>query len=613
MSESDKGSFMKSVLPALALLFAATAVAQIPAITAVLDGAAYTPNLPPGAIFIVKGANLSSPGFVQGAVPTYPATLNEVQITLTAVGRATVVTARMVYTYNESGVNQLAALLPSSTSVGAYDLRVTNGATTSSPFRVNVVARKPGIITADGSGSGEVQATLSGGLILARRSNQGKIGAFETRPARPGERVDLWGTGLGPDTASDTGGTSGDQTVAGAIRVIVNGATITPLYAGRSPGYPGLDQIVFTMPTNVALGCAVTVQVRASGVLSNSATIAVSATDTCTMACGDVIRGVIAVPGQVDVSDFQMKPGDLKSFMFRQWNNSEPGNINGRIQVSYKNDRGDGEVVIASALEDFRQSFVGLPVDANFLRGRLEVFAPSGGTGAYRVGFNCIFPASPVVGKISGDGIASGQLREPVISDQFSFEALANQRVSITVRPAVGDPGLLEMRMYSPSGRYLGQLQFGGTWTVTLPESGAYVIQVANFHVRASPSYWNSISYWLAVLRWQDFTAAIPVTPLSATLACGGRISGSIGQPGEADLLMFAGSSNSIDVTLRGTGLQVTGAFYVHKWDSGLLVQPLVNGVQRLLLTPERGPHFFQIGAADIGSTGSYTFDLTCR
>ena len=97
----------------------------------------------------------------------------------------------MVYTYNVGGVNQLAAVLPSDAAVGAYDLRVENGAGTSAPFRTSVVARKPGIVTAAGDGVGPAQATLDGKLILQRTSNLGKIGDFDTRSAHPGERVDL--------------------------------------------------------------------------------------------------------------------------------------------------------------------------------------------------------------------------------------------------------------------------------------------------------------------------------------------------------------------------------------------------------------------------------------
>ena len=267
--------------PLLALIaFSAAAMAQ-PAITAVLDAGAYTSNIAQGSVFVVKGTGLSAAGLVQATPPAYFTTLNSVRISLTAVTGGAVVNPLIVNTYNIGGVNQVVAVLPSSTAVGAWDLRVENGSTTSSPFRMSVVPRKPGIVTVSGDGTGPAQATLDGKLILQRVNNLGKFGDFDSRSARPGERVDLWGTGIGPDVASDSGGTSGDQTAAGQIRVLVNGAEVTPTYAGRSLGYPGLDQIVFTMPTTVALNCAVTVQVRAGDVLSNAVTIATSTTGAC--------------------------------------------------------------------------------------------------------------------------------------------------------------------------------------------------------------------------------------------------------------------------------------------------------------------------------------------
>lgn len=263
-------------LIALVLAWALALSAQTPNITAVLDGAGYIENLAQGSVFVVKGTNLCSAGLSQGTAPRYPKILNNVRITFTTIG-GVVYEMLMVYTYGEGSVNQLAGVVPSDTPLGVYDVRVVNGTAASAAFRTIIRARKPGIVSADGSGSGIAQATLEGKLILQRNSVMGKIGDFDTRPANPGDRMDLWGTGLGPDVAADTGGTSGDQTVAGQIRVILNGVDIVPAYAGRSAGFPGLDQIVFTIPASVALKCDNTVQVRAGGFLSNTVTIATAA------------------------------------------------------------------------------------------------------------------------------------------------------------------------------------------------------------------------------------------------------------------------------------------------------------------------------------------------
>ena len=195
------------------------------------------------------------------------------------------------------------------------------GPAVSSPFRVSVVSRKPGIVTASGDGSGAAQATLDGKLILQRERNLGRLGEFETRPARPGERVDLWGTGLSADLASDGGGNSGNQTAAGAIRVLVNGTEVTLEYAGRTSGYPGLDQIAFNLPASVALSCNVDIQVRAGGNLSNLVTLATSRTDVYLAKPGirfNEVESNLGMPGDwVEIYNPENTPMSLAGFIFR--------------------------------------------------------------------------------------------------------------------------------------------------------------------------------------------------------------------------------------------------------------------------------------------------------
>jgi hypothetical protein len=95
----------------------------------------------------------------------------------------------------------------------------------------------------------------------------------------------LWGTGGGADTANDAGGSSGDQTAAGNFTVIVGGRSITPVYAGASAPYPGLWQINFVLPDDIALGCFQSVQVSTGGELSNTVSIPIAAAGQ--VACSD--------------------------------------------------------------------------------------------------------------------------------------------------------------------------------------------------------------------------------------------------------------------------------------------------------------------------------------
>jgi uncharacterized protein (TIGR03437 family) len=57
--------------------------------------------------------------------------------------------------------------------------------------------------------------------------------------------------------------------------VTIGGIPAEVLYSGAAPGYVGLDQITLRLPSGVAAGPAVAVEVIAGGASSNFATIAV--------------------------------------------------------------------------------------------------------------------------------------------------------------------------------------------------------------------------------------------------------------------------------------------------------------------------------------------------
>ena len=76
-------------------------------------------------------------------------------------------------------------------------------------------------------------------------------------PARPGDAIVLWGTGLGPAPAA-------------SVKVTVGGLAQAVLYAGPAPGQPGVDQINFRVSASAPDGCYVplTVQYGANSVSS---------------------------------------------------------------------------------------------------------------------------------------------------------------------------------------------------------------------------------------------------------------------------------------------------------------------------------------------------------
>jgi uncharacterized protein (TIGR03437 family) len=257
-----------------------------PTITAVQDAAANTPNIAQGSIFIVKGSNLSASGFTSYAPPR-PTQPSGVKVTFTPVAGGAGTDAYIVYLFNQSGVNQIAGILPSTVATGNYNVTVTNG-TASNSFPATVVANKLALFTQDstGTGLGSIQNYISASQVDLNRLTTGSVGGVTISPAHPGQPVIAYGTGLGAYAAGDnTASPAFDFRSSLTIRAIVGGVSIPVDYAGRA-GYAGEDQINFTLPANIQTGCAVTLQMSVNNVLSPPVSIAIAAdanSTACTM------------------------------------------------------------------------------------------------------------------------------------------------------------------------------------------------------------------------------------------------------------------------------------------------------------------------------------------
>jgi uncharacterized protein (TIGR03437 family) len=307
---------------ASALLCAAaagTSVAQT--ITAVQDAGSYTANVAQGGLFVVKGSGLSGSGFNEATAP-YGNSVGGTSITFTPISGGTGTPAYVIYTYNQNGVNQLAGLVPSTLAAGNYNVTVTYNNTTSAPFQTQVLAAKPALLTQDSSGSGLalVQNYVSSSEYDINRLTTGTVSGNTISPAQPGQTLIAWGTGLGavpfPDNSPPSGGYNYPN-----VQVVVNGTVITPAYAGPS-AYPGLDQINFTLPTNISTGCAVSLQITVGSTQSaiTSLSIAPSGSSACvfpgltTQQLQQLDQGGTFSAGSFDITQFSENLGGLGNF-----------------------------------------------------------------------------------------------------------------------------------------------------------------------------------------------------------------------------------------------------------------------------------------------------------
>lgn len=237
-----------------------------PSITALQNNYSYLlPGLPnygiaPGSLFIIKGSDLANPGTAvlqSSGGSGIPATLNGASISVTVNGVTT--HPGMYYAIP----TQIAAVLPSSTPVGAGTITVTYNSTPSATFPIQVVSTALGLDTYYGTGTGLGVATdpVSGAIYNYANS------------AIPGKSIVLWGSGLGADTAdSDTVFTTTPHPVNVPLKIYIGGVQAAILYQGSS-GYPGVNQINVTIPPSVQPGCGASVIAVSGTVVSNSVSL----------------------------------------------------------------------------------------------------------------------------------------------------------------------------------------------------------------------------------------------------------------------------------------------------------------------------------------------------
>lgn len=244
-----------------------------PAITEVQNNYSYiSPGLPnygisPGTLFIVKGTGLAAAGTVpvlwnlaSGPLPISSPNSNGTSISVTVNG--TTVTPGIYYI----SPGQVAAVLPSSTPLGTGAMTVTFNGQASNTIQFPVVQSALGFDTLGGTGSGQAVAQDAGfNLFSAINSSS------------PGQAIILWGSGVGADVSNDdrTYPLKQNNLTNVPLTIYIGGIAAQIAYQGRSQ-FPGVDQVVVTIPPGISVGCNVSVTAVSGSIVSNVVTIPVA-------------------------------------------------------------------------------------------------------------------------------------------------------------------------------------------------------------------------------------------------------------------------------------------------------------------------------------------------
>jgi uncharacterized protein (TIGR03437 family) len=249
-----------------------------PIVSSVSNAATYIDigpryGIAPGAIFVLKGVNLGPANLSIDPKPFQNTTLSGTSVAVTVSGA----TVQALMYYTSSG--QIAALLPSNTPTGVGTVTVTYNGQASPAANFRVPPNNLGIFTinADGAGIGIVTYPDYSLVSTTKAANCGGVNTT-CGAANPGDVLTVWATGLGAVNGSDAAGAGlGVNIPSIPLTIWLGDVQVSAVYQGRSGCCAGEDQIIFTVPANAPLGCAVPLMVQINNNLSNSVALAVAA------------------------------------------------------------------------------------------------------------------------------------------------------------------------------------------------------------------------------------------------------------------------------------------------------------------------------------------------
>ena len=208
----------------------------------VLNGASFAPvgnPIAPGQFMALFGTGLGPATPLVAAAP-FPSTLGEVSVSIQG---------RPAPLYFVSA-NQISALVPFALSGTSAEVLVKVGNVESNRVVLPVRRTSPGIYSnsQNGIGSG---AILKADFSIVTVSN----------PARRGDTVLVYLTGLGALETALSDGTASSSTVLNritdSVNVYIGGIKSTITFAGAAPGFAGLYQINVQIPAAAPIGSAV--------------------------------------------------------------------------------------------------------------------------------------------------------------------------------------------------------------------------------------------------------------------------------------------------------------------------------------------------------------------
>jgi uncharacterized protein (TIGR03437 family) len=273
----------------LAGLFICNAAAQQPTVNqnGVVNSASYVTANPPGSLVTIFGTNMASTKLLIASTVPLSTHLKGGSEDVSATVNGT--PAPMYYAVS----TQSSVQVPWSVKAGTATIVVTRNGTSSPPQAMQVATFSPGIFTVTQNGVGmalafnAVAITVNGKPTLAIAQPAGSTPGLTAIPAKAGDHLFVYATGLGPVTPAINDGsapcalsgcksTDRQRTTTTQPQVLVGGVSAHIEFSGLAPQYVGVYQLQFTMPAGVTPDNAVPLQIKIGGAESDPAKVTIA-------------------------------------------------------------------------------------------------------------------------------------------------------------------------------------------------------------------------------------------------------------------------------------------------------------------------------------------------
>jgi uncharacterized protein (TIGR03437 family) len=258
-----------------ALLFvcAGLALGQAPSISdgGILNGASFTKGqaITPGSLISIFGTNLASKLAQADTIPLSNS-LGGVSV-LFINGNTAKNTPMLFANGTQLNVQVPWDLIPAGSSANVKVIVTTNGVN-SNTETVSLAPFSPGVFASNGMA---IAVNNSDGTLAWPT---GAVPGLATHPAKPGDVLIVYATGLGAvaDPPAD-GQNSLDKlrTTLVTPQILIGGVSAQVGFSGLSPQFVGVNQINVTVP-EVAAGNTVPFQIVLGGITTTGTTIAVT-------------------------------------------------------------------------------------------------------------------------------------------------------------------------------------------------------------------------------------------------------------------------------------------------------------------------------------------------